>query len=105
MIDRSYHFFSFLRKLIEQYFKNEEVKRIIRVVTHRVMHSTSNRKFIIQIIVNNIILALNSNLLVLSNEMMLRVAKIFRERRSTCRSEQVDVFSNFNRLVIIIIRK
>jgi hypothetical protein len=77
MIDRSYHFLNFLRKLIEQYFKNEEVKRIIKIVTHRVMHSTSNRKFIIQIIVNDIILALNSNLFVLSNEMMLRVARFF----------------------------
>jgi hypothetical protein len=77
MIDRSYHFLNSLRKLIEQYFKNEEVKRIIKVVTHRVMNSTSNRKFIIQIIVNDIILALNSNLFVLSNEIMLRVAKFF----------------------------
>jgi hypothetical protein len=77
MIDRSYHFFSFLRKLIEQYLKNEEVKRIIKIVTHRVIHLTSNRKFIIQIIVNDIILALNSNLFVLSNEIMLRVAKFF----------------------------
>jgi succinate dehydrogenase hydrophobic anchor subunit len=77
MIDRSYHFLSSLRKLVEQYFKNEEVKRIIKIVTHRVMHSTSNRKFIVQIIVNDIILALNSNLLVLSNEIMLRVARFF----------------------------
>jgi succinate dehydrogenase hydrophobic anchor subunit len=77
MIDRNYHFLNFLRKLIEQYFKNEEVKRIIKVVTHRVMHSTSNRKFIIQIIVNDIILALNSNLLVFSNEIVLRIAKFF----------------------------
>ncbi len=77
MIDRSYHFLNFLRKLVEQYFKNEEVKRIIKIVTHRVMHSTSNRKFIIQIIVNDIILALNSNLLILSNEIVLRVAKFF----------------------------
>jgi hypothetical protein len=73
IIDRSYHFFNSLKKLIEQYFKNEEVKRIIKVVTHRVMHSTSDRKFIIHIIVNDIILALNSNLFVLSNEMILRV--------------------------------
>jgi succinate dehydrogenase hydrophobic anchor subunit len=29
MMDRSYHFLNLLRKLIEQYFKNEEVKRII----------------------------------------------------------------------------
>jgi hypothetical protein len=77
MIDRSYHFLNFLRKLIEQYFKNEEVKRIIKVVTHRVMHSTSDRKFIIQIIVNDIILVLNSNLFVLSNEIVLRIAKFF----------------------------
>ncbi len=77
MIDRSYHFLNFLRKLIEQYLKNEEVKRIIKVVTYRVMHSTSNRKFIIQIIVNDIILVLNSNLFVFSNEMMLRVARFF----------------------------
>jgi ribosomal protein L18E len=77
MIDRSYHFLSSLRKLIEQYFWNKEVKRIIKVVTHRVMHSTSNRKFIIRIIVNDIIFALNSNLLVLSNEIMLRVARFF----------------------------
>jgi succinate dehydrogenase hydrophobic anchor subunit len=77
MIDRSYHFLNPLRKLIEQYFKNEKVKRIIRIVTHRVMHSTSNRKFIIQIIVNDIILVLNSNLFVLSNEIMLRVARFF----------------------------
>jgi hypothetical protein len=77
MIDRSYHFLNFLKKLIEQYFKNEEVKRIIRIVTHRVMHSTSNWKFIIQIIVNDIILALNSNLFILSNEIVLRVAKFF----------------------------
>ncbi len=77
MIDRSYHFLSFLRKLVEQYFKNVKVKRIIRVVTHRVMHSTSNRKFIIQIIVNDIILALNSNLFVLSNKIVLRVARFF----------------------------
>jgi succinate dehydrogenase hydrophobic anchor subunit len=77
MIDRSYHFFNSLRKLIEQYFWNEKIKRIIKIVTHRVMHSTSNRKFIIQIIINDIILALNSNLLVLSNEIMLRVAKFF----------------------------
>jgi hypothetical protein len=77
MIDRSYHFFNFLKKLIEQYFRNEEVKRIIKIVTHRVMHLTLNRKFIIQIIVNDIILALNSNLLVLSNEIVLRVAKFF----------------------------
>jgi succinate dehydrogenase hydrophobic anchor subunit len=77
MIDRSYHFLSFLRKLIEQYFKNEEVKRIIKIVTHRVMHLTSNRKFIIQIIVNDIILVLNSNLFVLSSEIVFRVAKIF----------------------------
>ncbi len=41
------------------------------------MHSTSDRKFIIQIIVNDIILALNSNLFVLSNEIVLRVAKFF----------------------------
>jgi hypothetical protein len=46
-------------------------------MTYRVMHSTSNRKFIIQIIVNDIILVLNSNLFVLSNEMMLRIAKFF----------------------------
>jgi hypothetical protein len=77
MIDRSYHFLSSLKKLVEQYFWNEEIKRIIKVVTHRVMHSTSNRKFIIQIIVNDIILALNSNFFVLSNEIMLRVAKFF----------------------------
>jgi succinate dehydrogenase hydrophobic anchor subunit len=77
MIDRSYHFFNFLRKLIEQYFKNEKVKRIIRIVTHRVMHSTSNWKFIIQIIVNDIILTLNSNLFVLLNEIVLRVARFF----------------------------
>jgi hypothetical protein len=77
MIDRSYHFFNSLKKLIEQYFKNEEVKQIIKVVTHRVMHSTLNRQFIIQIIVNDIILALNSNLFVFSNEMMLRIAKFF----------------------------
>ncbi len=77
MINRSYHFLNFLRKLIEQYFRNEEVKRIIKIVTHRVMHSTSNRKFIIQIIVNDIILVLNSNLFVLSNEIVLRVAKFF----------------------------
>jgi hypothetical protein len=77
MIDRNYHFFNFLKKLIEQYFRNEEVKQIIKVVTHRVMHSTSNRKFFIQIIVNDIILALNSNLFVLSNEIVLRIARFF----------------------------
>jgi ribosomal protein L18E len=77
MIDRSYHFLNFLKKLIEQYFRNEEIKRIIKVVTHRLMHSTSNRKFIIQIIVNDIIFALNSNLFVLSNEIVLRVARFF----------------------------
>jgi succinate dehydrogenase hydrophobic anchor subunit len=47
MIDWSYHFFNFLKKLIEQYLKNEEIKRIIKIVTHYVMHSTLNRKFII----------------------------------------------------------
>ncbi len=77
MIDRSYYFLNSLKKLIEQYLKNEEIKRIIKIVTHRVMHLTSNRKFIIQIIVNDIILALNSNLFVFSNEMMLRIARFF----------------------------
>jgi succinate dehydrogenase hydrophobic anchor subunit len=77
MINRNYHFFNFLKKLIEQYFKNEKIKRIIKVVTHRVMHLTLNRKCIIQIIVNDIILALNSNLFVFSNEIVLRVAKFF----------------------------
>jgi succinate dehydrogenase hydrophobic anchor subunit len=77
IIDWSYHFLNFLKKLIEQYFKNEEIKRIIKIVTHRVMHSTLNRKFIIQIIVNDIILALNSNLFVLLNEIVLRVARFF----------------------------
>ncbi len=77
MFDRSYHFFNSLKKLIEQYFKNEEVKQVIKVVTHCVMHSTLNRKFIIQIIVNDIILALNSNLFVVSNEIMLRIARFF----------------------------
>ncbi len=47
MIDRNYHFFNSLKKLIEQYFKNEKIKRIIKVVTHHVIHSTLNRKFII----------------------------------------------------------
>ncbi len=75
MINRNYHFFNSLKKLIERYFKNEETKRINKVVTHRVMHLTLNRKFIIDIIVNDIILALNSNLFVLSNKIMLRVAK------------------------------
>jgi hypothetical protein len=41
------------------------------------MHLTLNRKFIIQIIVNDIILVLNSNLFVLSNEIVLRVARFF----------------------------
>jgi succinate dehydrogenase hydrophobic anchor subunit len=42
MIDWNYHFFSSLKKLIEQYFKNEEIKRIIKIVIHRVMHFTLN---------------------------------------------------------------
>jgi hypothetical protein len=50
MIDRSYHFLSPLRKLARQYSMEDAMKQITRAIAHRVMHSKSRRKFIIDII-------------------------------------------------------
>ena len=46
------------------------MKRIVKVVVYRVMHSKSRRKFIVDIIVNDIILALNDVFSFFSDEVL-----------------------------------
>ncbi len=52
------------------------MKRIVRVVVYRVMHSKSKRKFNIDIIVNDIILALIDALSLFSDDEVLHAAKL-----------------------------
>ncbi len=52
------------------------MKRIVKVVVYRIMHSNSRRKFNIDIIVNDIILALIDAFSFFSDDEVLHAAKL-----------------------------
>jgi hypothetical protein len=54
----------------------KEMKRIVKIVAHRVMHSKSKRKITVEIIVNDIILALDDALSFFSDDVILRAAEL-----------------------------